>query len=158
MVICLANPNYPAGANDTVDLILDQRSGEAPLPEAWDGYYKPRIATPMGLDMGPVRRIVSILNVCPYASTAMDGLHQRIAAGLSSVWQAQKFLREVLMPRALTGNIYLLVIRKHQLWGITEGETCRTVGVIRGSEIWGGLPSERAKDIRQWLEAKRLLS
>ena len=158
VVICLANPNYPTEGGDYKTLILDQRSGESELPKAWDYYYEPRIAAPLGLDMDHVRSLVSVLNVCPYASTLMEDVHQRAAAGLASVWQAQKFLREVLLPRALTGNIYLLVIRKHQLWGITEGPNCRTVGIIRGHEIWGGLPKVRAKDVRAWLEAKRLLA
>lgn len=158
VVVCLANPSYPTVGDGYENLILDQRSGEAQLPESWDYYYRPRIAAPLGLGMDEVRRLVSIINVCPYASAAMDSKHQRIAAGLPSVWQAQKFLREVLLPRALTGNIYLLVLRKHQLWGITESEECRTFGVIRGSEIRGGLPTERAQDIRRWLEGKRLVA
>lgn len=154
VVVCLANPNYPAGENDFQELILDQRSGEEPLPRDWDYYYSKRLAQPMGLEMNEVRKLVSVFNVCPYASSEMKDVHQRKAAGLASVWQAQKFFREVLLPRARTGNIYLLVVRKHQLWGVTEGSNCPTYGVIRGNEIWGGLPRARAQEVREWLVKK----
>lgn len=155
VVICLANPNYPPGNEDYRDLILDQRSGEESLPKAWDGYYEPRFARPMGVTMDQIRDLVAVMNVCPYASTEMAAVHQRRAAGLASIWHAQKFFREVLLPRARTGNIYLLVVRKHQLWGVTEGDGCPTYGVIRGNEMWGGLPPERAKHVHEWLKKKR---
>lgn len=155
VVICLANPNYPLGDVDYRDLILEQRSGEESLPKTWDNYYEPRIARPMGVAMDQLRDLVSVFNVCPYASTEMAAVHQRRAAGLASIWQAQKFFREVLLPRARTGNIYLLVVRKHQLWGVTEGDSCPTYGVIRGNEMWGGIPQERAKHLHEWLTKKR---
>lgn len=161
VVICLANPNYPdeVGQVDDYNLVIqEQRSGEEDLPKAWDYYYEPRIAKPINAEMEQLRSIVSVFNVCPYASKKMDGLEQRIAAGLPSVWQAQKYLREVLIPRAQTGNVYLVFMRKHFLWGITEGLTRPTLKVVRGHELHGGLPIGVGQEIHEWLLKKKLIT
>jgi hypothetical protein len=101
--------------------------------------------------MDQIRQQVSLFNVCPYASTTMDGPEIRLASGLPSVWAAQKHLREVLIPLAKTGNIFLVVIRKHQLWGITEGFNSPNIAIVRGRELGGFIPKELGKEIRQWL-------
>ena len=150
VVVCLANPNYPAG--DFTDLILEQRCGEDLLPEEWRYYYEPRIATPIGLPMDTLRTLVSVFNVCPYASAEMDDRAQRLVAGLPSVWQAQAYLRQVLIPRAQTGTIYLVILRKHRLWGVTESKpaspNCR---IIRGRELSGAISAGVGQEIRRWL-------
>jgi hypothetical protein len=88
----------------------------------------------------------------------MNGIEQRRAAGLPSVWQAQKYLREVLIPRAQTGNIYLVFMRKHFLWGITEGLTSPTLKVVRGRELQGSLPTDVGQEIHEWLLKKKLIT
>lgn len=161
VVICLANPNYPDedGKTDEFNrLIQEQRSGEEDLPEAWDYYYEPRIAGPINVEMQQLRAVVAVFNVCPYASKNMNGIEQRRAAGLPSVWQAQKYLREVLIPRAQTGNIYLVFMRKHFLWGITEGLTSPTLKVVRGRELRGSLPTDVGQEIHEWLLKKKLIA
>lgn len=152
VVVCLANPSYPEG--DFSELILDQRSGEDPLPKEWDYYYEPRISRPIGWPMDRLRTVVSVFNVCPYPSRQLDAAAQRVVAGLPSVWQAQAYLRQVLIPRARTGNIFLIVLRKHQLWGLTEGDTSRNLRLVRGSELSGSIPAAVGREIRLWLEKK----
>ena len=150
VVVCLANPNYPEG--EFSDLILDQRSGEDPLPEEWCYYYKRRIAKPIGLPMETLRTLVSVFNVCPYASQEMDDKAQRVVAGLPSVWQAQAYLRQVLIPRAQTGNIFLVILRKHRLWGVTASEPASpNLQIMRGSERSGAITTAVGEDIRRWL-------
>lgn len=158
VIVCLANPNYSNLASTDVNrLVQGQRSGVTPLPAEWDQYYQPRIAGPIGASMADVREFVSVLNVCPYASITMDDPEVRLAAGLPSVWAAQKHLREVLIPRAKTGNIFLVIIRKHQLWGVTEGFDNSNIAVVRGNARLGNIPIELGLRIRQWLDSKQLL-
>ena len=152
VVVCLANPNYREG--DFSELIRDQRCGEDPLPEEWRYYYEPRIAHPIGLPMDVLKGVVSVFNVCPYSSKQMDDKTQRLAAGLPSVWQAQTYLREVLIPRARTGNIFLVILRKHQLWGVVEGDGSPTLQLIRGGALKGAIPTAVGGEIRRWLEKK----
>ena len=82
--------------------------------------------------------------------------HQvRLASGLPSLWQAQKYLREVLMPRALTGNIYLIMIRRHTLWGITSPEVAYgKLKVIKGHALSAVMGRELGQEIKQWLVSK----
>lgn len=154
VVICLANPNYPDNGDTFGDLIARQREGNQPLPREWDGYYQERIGDPLGYSMDALRHLVTVFNVCPYASKTMEGPEQRLAAGLPSVWAAQKHLREVLIPSASKGLIFLVVIRKHELWGITEGFSTANIAVTRGSELKGRIPKAVAAEIREWLLRK----
>lgn len=153
VVICLANPSYKS-IKENVDLnplILSMRSGEEDLPEIFSYYYR-KITKPIGEYSKDLKRLVAVFNVCPYASDAMDANAEKIAAGLPSVWQAQQYLRQVLIPRAQTGNIYLVFIRKLQLWGVTESET--TFGKVRvadGNARSGVMSKELGIEIRNWL-------
>ena len=76
----------------------------------------------------------------------------RVAAGLPSVWQAQQYLREVLIPRAQTGNIYLVLMRKLQLWGVTSGiDIAGNMRVVSGREISAVMSRTLGAEIHQWL-------
>lgn len=156
VVICLANPSY-GEVQDQVSLnrlLLEMRSGEEELPEMFDAFYR-KITRPMELPLEEVRKVVAVFNVCPYSSAEMNGRTIRVAAGLPSVWQAQNFLRQVLVPRAQTGNIYLVLLRKHQLWGVTEGaEMCGNLHVVSGHAMGGVMPAELGKKIGAWLDRK----
>lgn len=157
VVICLANPSYGdvADAADLNDLVMSMRSGEEALPEQFDDFYR-RITKPIGLPLDELRRVVSVFNVCPYPSARMADHAIRVAAGLPSVWHAQKFLREVLIPRAQTGNIYLLLIRKLQLWGVTDGaDRVGHLKVVRDRAIDGVMPTTLGKEMGEWLVKKR---
>ncbi len=154
VVVCLANPNYPKTGGDFREVILRQRTGKAPLPEEWDSTYYKKIAKSLKLDVNQIRELVCLFNVCPYPSNTMEGAEKRLAAGLPSVWAAQRHLREVLIPEAKKGNIHLVVIRKHELWGITDGFMSPNIAVIRGLERPGTMPSELGDQIHTWLAAK----
>ncbi|MEY5098101.1 MAG: hypothetical protein RJA36_820, partial [Pseudomonadota bacterium] len=156
VVICLANPNYER-VEDKLSLnpqLLAMRSGEEALPEIFSNFYR-RITGPIGMSEDKMRRLVAVLNICPYASARMSDRMVQLAAGLPSVWQAQQYLRDVLIPRAQTGNIYLVLIRKLQLWGVTKGiESTGNMRVVSGHEINGVMSRALGEEIRQWLIKK----
>lgn len=153
VIICLANPSYEK-VEDKVGLnqqILAMRSGEEKLPNLFMDFYR-RITGPIDLAEECMRKLVAVVNVCPYGSANMDEGMASLAAGLPSVWQAQQYLRDVLIPRAQTGNIYLLMLRKHQLWGVTKGlEQDGNFRVVRGRERNGVMSSALGQEIRNWL-------
>ena len=156
MVICLANPSYDSHKDVAKlnQLVMSLRSGEDPLPKEFDTFYR-RITGPIGAPLDNLRQYVAVFNVCPYASDNMSDDAVRLAAGLPSVWQAQKFLHEILIPRAQTGNIYLILIRKLQLWGITQCvEDDGNLRVIRNRAINGVMPSKLGTEIHEWLTKK----
>lgn len=74
----------------------------------------------------------------------------RFAAGLPSVWAAQMHLRQVLIPKALAGDIFLVMARKHQLWGVTEGFGSPNIAFSRN--IGGHLGPVLGAKIRDWLQ------
>lgn len=155
VIVCYANALFDATDTKHKELIQAQRTGHEDLPCPWDWYYQPRIATPMSLDIASLRKVVSIFNVCPYPSNRMLDKSIRFAAGLPSVWAAQKHLREVLIPKAKSEELFLVFARKHQLWGVTEGYESSTIAFSRN--IGGHLGSVLGKKIRSWLEEKRYL-
>ncbi len=156
LVLCLANPNYEGfDEADVKRAIEQQRKGAAELPKVWDKFYKEKIADPLGMTMDQVRNFTAVLNLCPYASSPfMQGDELRLAAGLPSVWQAQKFLREVLIPKAQKDELYLVITRKHQAWGIHEGFISKNIIVSRRNPMAGKIPIENAVEIRDWLVKK----
>lgn len=156
VVICLANPSdgYVQSTSELNKLVMDMRSGDEPLPKEFDDYYK-KITNPIGIQLEELRPVVAIFNVCPYWSETMPDTVIRKASGLPSVWQAQKYLREVLIPRAQTGNIYVILIRKLQLWGVTKGaEEQGGFRVIPNLARGGVMPHALGKDIQKWLLRK----
>lgn len=153
VVVCLANPWYPDTRDPTSlnELIMSMRSGEEPLPDAFEHFYR-RIFGPIGIPVDKLRDVAAIFNACPYASETMEDGAVKNALGLESVWQAQKFLREVLIPRARNGNIYLIFIRALRLWGVNEKEpTIGTLRVVRNRAINGVMPEKLGQEIKDWL-------
>jgi hypothetical protein len=162
VVICLANPSCGGVQNKELlnELILEQRSGEEAIPFEFDPtftkFYK-RITRPLQLPIGTLSKRVAVLNACPYSSARMTEQQVRLASGLPSVWQAQKYLREVLIPRAHTGNIYLIMIRRLQMWGVTPAD--EEIGKLRvidgpGHAISGVMGKELGLEIKNWLISK----
>ena len=156
VVICLANPSYSKDIDKKSlnALLLSMRTGEESLPDLFANYYK-RITGPIGEYSTQLQNLVAVFNVCPYASNTMENKEVRIAAGLPSVWQAQQYLRQTLIPRAQTGNIHLVLIRKLQLWGITEPENAiGNLQVVYGRERNGVMSRGLGEEIRKWLVRK----
>ena len=162
VVVCLSNPNYPDPSNPEVEdnyagVIKAQRSGCADLPHEFDSKYYKRIAKVLDLELDQIRELVSIFNVCPYASKKLEGLERRVAAGLPSVWAAQDHLRKELIPKALNGDIYLVIIRKHELWGVAERSEAKNLVVVRSRGIDGSMSEATGKQIKAWLKNKNFL-
>jgi hypothetical protein len=157
IVICLANPSdgYADVSEAQVnELVVEMRSGEEPLPKIFEKFYS-KIVRPLRIPLNELRSLVAVFNVCPYTSEKMDSAAERKAAGLPSVWQAQKYLREVLIPRAQTGNIHLILIRKLQLWGVTQGEEEQGGFRVVPNRAIGAVISERhGEEIQRWLFEK----
>lgn len=156
VIICLANPSdgYEQDIKRVNEFALSMRSGEEPLPSIFNEFYE-RIVGPLRIPIDDLGSLVAVFNVCPYTSKDMKPSIARKAAGLPSVWQAQKYLREVLIPRAQTGNIYLILIRKLQLWGVTQGAADHGgLRVIPNLAISGVMSNELGKEIRAWLVKK----
>ena len=141
LIVCLANPNYStlpvAGVQKTV---MEQRTGEAPLPPVFDCYYQPRIADPLGLHIEEMRDWVSLFNLCPYASSYMEGPEMRLAAGLPSVWAAQKHFREVLLPLAERDSVLFEGFRQG-----FRGAVCTQDAIERRSAKASLAPASRTK-------------
>lgn len=153
VIICLANARYSPADAQHATLIEQQRTGREPLPWPWARFYEQNIARPIGLPLDELRTQVAVLNVCPYPSTWMEEPELRLAAGLPSVWQAQKYVREVLLPRAEAGRLFLVFRRKHRLWGVHEGFAARTISIVRQPTISARLPADIGARIREWLGA-----
>lgn len=152
VVICYANPLFSINDIQYEKLIKAQRSGIEELPRQWDEYYQPRIGTALKLPMEKLRQHISIFNVCPYPSISMEGPAVRFASGLPSVWAAQKHLREVLIPKAMNEQIFLVLARKHQLWGVIEGFKSDNIAFSRNRS--GTLGQNLGGRIREWLGPK----
>lgn len=156
VVICLSNPSdgYAQEVEQVNEFALEMRSGEESLPPIFDTFYE-RIFGPIRVPLDELRTKVAVFNVCPYSSQELNAAGVRKAVGLPSVWKAQQYLREVLIPRAQTGNIHLILIRKLSLWGITEGtERAGALHVIRDHAIGGVMPKSVGQAIREWLIRK----
>jgi hypothetical protein len=156
VVICLSNPSdgYAEDVEYVNGLVSEMRSGEEPLPSIFDTFYK-GICKPIRVSMTDLRSKVAVFNVCPYSSRELSDVGIRKSLGLPSVWQAQKYLREVLIPRAQTGNIHLILIRKLSVWGVTEGlEKVGGLHVIRGRARNGLMPEDVGQEISRWLVDK----
>jgi hypothetical protein len=159
VILCLANPNYaslPGGTVHQNDVIKGMRDGAAPLPDEWLPFYERVFGEfiKQGISVPCLKKHFAIFNVCAYASVNMNSAEVAHAAGLPSTWAAQQYLRSNLIPRAQEANteesLYLVFLRKHQLWGVTEGFR-GNIEVVRGSERSGVVPPETAEKIVQWL-------
>jgi hypothetical protein len=156
VVICLSNPSdgYASDVQQFNEKVMDMRSGEDPLPQLFDEFYG-RIFCPIKISINELRSKAAVFNVCPYSSREMTAAAAKKSMGLPSVWQAQQYLREVLIPRAQTGNIHLILIRKLSLWGVTEGlDQTGGLHVIRGRAIGGVMSSDLGRGIQGWLIRK----
>lgn len=162
VILCLANPKYsdlPGSETHKNQIIEGMRDGRSPLPHEWLPFYKKTLNSFIkeGLDEEELRSNFAVLNICAYASENMNGPEVAHAAGLPSTWAAQNYLRSVLIPRAQqigqSNDVYLIFLRKHQLWGVTEGFT-GNIEIVRGRERGGVVPQETAKRVMKWLRSQ----
>lgn len=162
VVICYGNPGY--GGRDQTAFsdkelqrkVMNQLTGDQKLPidiPSFREWFEPRLKHIGNLDQITEEKSVALLNVCPYASEAMTGEDIRLASGLPSVWAAQYLLRNYLLPRAHKGKVFLVIVRKHQLWGVIEGDQHHTLRLVRNA---GGYLGEKVGlEIQSWLSGRR---
>ena len=154
IVICYANP-----ASDENDINYDgemekQLSGNASLPTdipAWNKWYKEKKFDRLGEFEGSNE--ISVFNLCPYASKNMSDVNWRVASCLPSIWMAQKHLREVLIPKALNKQIFLVIARAHHRWGVPywgENNPFQTENLRIQTNRGGFITEEIAKDFKLW--------
>ncbi len=102
-----------------------------------------------------IRQNLAVIELVPYHS-ATFGLPQRIMSQLRSVQLAQKYVREVIVPKAERGDAAVLVTRKAKLWGVEPSEQ---VVVYEGGETRGAHlgPGTRGGHVllKALLEARR---
>lgn len=58
------------------------------------------------------------------------------------------------MPKAHEDELYLVITRKHQAWGVHEGFECENIIVSRRNPIAGKIPADKVMEIRKWLTKK----
>jgi hypothetical protein len=109
----------------------------------------------MALGLDELARAVAILNVVPYASERLGVNETAIARHLASSAVARRYLHEVLVPRARSEEIFLVVVRSHVLWGAVGLEDSRTCRFSRHLAVEGKLGVLGA-EIRGWLDSRRL--
>lgn len=76
---------------------------------------------------------ICVLQLVPYHS-ANGAAARRIAPTLPSSIAMQRFVRDTLLPRAMAGEVALVVARSQKLWGVTDAEETGAVVIYRGWE------------------------
>jgi hypothetical protein len=159
VVICYGNPGYDdqdkAAAQDPIiwNRLAQQRSGTEPYPvwlPGWKDWLAQRTKQ-IGLPMEALSNTVATFNVVPYASVEMTDGDVALAASLPSVAVARRYLHEVLVPKATAGKVFLVVIRKHELWQVERVTECRTLRLPRNL-YRGGALGALGREVRAWLD------
>ena len=154
IVICYANPVSDVNDGNNKEKMLEQLSGSAPLPtdiDAWNDWYQQKKFERLGEFENSDK--ISVFNICPYASVSMSDINWRVALCLPSIWWAQKHLREELIPRALKGEIFLVIARAHQRWGMPHWDNIESFkeGNLRIQTNRGGyIKEDIARDFKTW--------
>lgn len=126
IVLCYANPSRDSktseviNSSDHLNQLFEQLDGLQPYPHkipGWDSWFRPVANSLFDGDVIAASNNISVFNLVPYASTNMDRV-QTFANCLPSVWAAQDYLRNTLIPKALQGDILLVMCRSSQLWGL----------------------------------------
>ena len=126
IVLCYANPSRDAKTAEVIQSaslkrqLFAQLDGLHPYPyeiPGWDKWFKPVANSLFDGNLELASNNICVFNLIPYASTNMDKV-QGFAASLPSVWAAQEYLRRTLIPKAVRGEVLLVMCRSAQLWGL----------------------------------------
>ena len=154
IVICYANPASDENDDCYKEEMKEQLFGNASLPTdipAWNKWYIEKKFDRLG-EFEESNKI-SVFNLCPYASENMSDVNWRVASCLPSIWMAQKHLREVLIPKALNKQIFLVIARAHHRWGVPcwgKNNSFQTENLRIQTNRGGFITEEIAKGFKLW--------
>jgi hypothetical protein len=163
VVLCYGNPTYEAYEAEFVHepsrmaRLARQRDGSQPYPvwiPGWGDVLSARCRQ-LGQGVAELAQTVAILNVVAYSSERLGVNETAIARHLPSATVARNYLHEVLIPRARSEEIFLVVVRSHVLWGavgLAESPTCRFPRNLALDGQLGTLGTE----IRDWLHQRKV--
>jgi hypothetical protein len=163
VVLCYGNPGYeehdaePASEPSRRARLFAQARGTDPYPvwmPGWGELLASRCRQ-VGLGLEELGHTVALFNIVPYATERLGVNETAIARHLPSAAIARTHLHDVLIPRARAGEIFLVVVRAHVLWGavgLPDSPTCRFPRHLALDGLLGVLGSE----IRAWLEHRKL--
>ena len=158
IVICYANPASDENDGCYKKEMKEQLFGNASLPTdipAWNKWYIKKKFDRLFDRLGEFEgsNEISVFNLCPYASENMSDVNWRVASCLPSIWMAQKHLREVLIPKALNKQIFLVIARAHHRWGVPywgEDNPFQTENLQIQTNRGGFITEEIAKAFKAW--------
>lgn len=157
IVLCYANPSRDSktseviNSSDHLNQLFEQLDGLQPYPHkipGWDSWFRPVANSLFDGDVIAASNNISVFNLVPYASTNMDRV-KTFANCLPSVWAAQDYLRNTLIPKALQGDILLVMCRSSQLWGLrTPFGSEKNIVINRGARV--GFTKETKETVIAW--------
>lgn len=156
IILCYANPGIDSPSllaisdSKNCELLLSQLQGNQPYPHAlpgWHEWFSQRANSLFGGDINTAGKNIVVLNLLPYASVNMDKI-EKIANCLPSVWAAQQYLRETLIPKAQRGEILLIMCRSSHLWGLRSSHNCQNI-IINNTR--SGFLSQVKAQVSGWM-------
>jgi hypothetical protein len=79
---------------------------------------------------------------------------QFIANSIPSVWAAQSYLRDVLIPKAKNGKILLIMCRSSQYWGLRSSHGSENIIL---NNVRSGFTEKTKAKVNDWRKKKGLL-
>ncbi len=161
VILCYANPSRDAKTAKVIasepdkELLFAQLDGLQPYPyqvPGWDKWFKPVANSLFEGHCATASKHICVFNLIPYASVNIDKV-QNIATSLPSVWAAQEYLRKTLIPKAISGEIMLVMCRSAQLWGLQTPHGAKNI-VINKTRV--GFTVETKERVKVWRNTMNL--
>jgi hypothetical protein len=135
IVLCYANPSVDSGSSEVMaskewqEILSTQLDGKQPYPyniPGWNQWFRPVAKHLYADDIEAAAKNIAVFNLIPYASFNMDKV-KSVANCIPSVWAAQNYLRDVLIPKAKDGQILLIMCRSSQYWGLRSSHGSKNI-------------------------------
>ncbi|CAG17999.1 hypothetical protein [Photobacterium profundum] len=155
IVLCYANPGIDDLSLDTIRRpefqteLFDQLAGINNYPHhlsGWKEWFNQRANSLFDGDIELAGKHISVFNLIPYASVNMDKV-EKVANCLPSVWVAQNYLRSVLIPKAKSGDILLIMCRSGHLWGLKSAHGCDNILI---NNVRSGFSQDVKNKVKEW--------
>jgi hypothetical protein len=162
IVLCYANPSVDEGSSTVIaskklqEILFKQLDGDQPYPyniPGWDKWFRPVAKYLYAGDIEAAAKNIAVFNLIPYASVNMDKV-QFIANSIPSVWAAQSYLRDVLIPKAKNGKILLIMCRSSQYWGLRSSHGSENIIL---NNVRSGFTEETKAKVNDWRKKNGLL-